>query len=367
MIEAAQLTVDLTALAANWQLLAGEVAPARCGAVVKADAYGLGAVHVVRALLAAGCREFFVALLDEGARLIDELGSHWPRDARLHVLHGALPRTEGEFLQRRLVPVLNGLDQVARWRELAGREGRRLPAAIQVDTGMSRLGLSPREFAVLNDTPGLLVGIDASLIMSHLASAEEPANPFNAEQLQRFSAVRCRWPRALGCLANSSGIFLGRDYHFDLVRPGAALYGVAPTIGRPNPMKPVVRIQAPLIQFREISAGEAVGYNQTWRAKRPCRIATVSVGYADGYLRSASNRAVLHLGDAVLPVVGRVSMDTVTVDATDVPIDRLVPGTPVDVLDESQDVNSLAQQSGTNAYEVLTSLGARYRRQYVDA
>ena len=361
----AWLSVDLGALAGNWQLLARQVAPARCGAVVKADAYGLGAVHVVRALLAAGCREFFVALVDEGVRLLDDLGPQWPGDARLHVLHGPLPGEERDCLARGLVPVLNSLDQVERWRALALQQGRRLPAAIQGDTGMARLGMALADAARLAKAPEQLEGIVPTLVMSHLASAEEPHNPLNALQLLRFGALRAHWPLALGCLANSSGAFLGRDFHFDLVRPGAALYGVAPTVGKPNPMQPVVRVQARLIQWREIAAGDAVGYNHTWHAHRPSRIATVSVGYADGYLRSAGNRACLRLEGASLPVVGRVSMDTVTVDATDVPVDRLVPGTLLDVIDDAQDINALAAQAGTNAYEILTSLGTRYRRCYL--
>lgn len=362
---AAWLTIDLGALVGNWQLLARQVAPARCGAVVKANAYGLGAMPVVRALLAAGCREFFVALVDEGVRLLDDLGPLWPDDARLHVLHGPLAGEEGECLARGLVPVLNSLDQIERWHTLALEQGRRLPAAIQGDTGMARLGLTPADAALLGQAPDRLEGIAPTLVMSHLASAEELHNPRNALQLLRFGALRAQWPQALGCLANSSGIFLGRDFHFDLARPGAALYGVAPTAGRPNPMQPVVRVQARLIQWREIAADTAVGYNHTWRAARPSRIATVSVGYADGYLRSAGNRACLRLEGIRLPVVGRVSMDTVTVDATDVPADRLVPGMPLDVIDAVQDINALAEQAGTNAYEILTSLGARYRRHYL--
>jgi alanine racemase len=366
---AAWLTVDLTALVANWRFLAGQVAPARCGAVVKANAYGLGAGQVVRALLAAGCREFFVALVDEGVRLLEDLGAEWPADARLHILHGALPGAERECLARGLVPVLNSADQIERWTALARDKGRTLPAAIQFDTGMARLGLPHAEAAALAERHSAMEGVDLTLVMSHLASAEEPGNPLNALQLQRFSAIldvmRRRAPRSLGCFANSSGVFLGPSFHFDLVRPGAALYGVAPTVGEANPMLPVVRIQARLIQSREVAAGDAVGYNHTWQASRPSRIATVSVGYADGYLRSASNRACLRMGDAVMPVVGRVSMDTVTVDATDISPDRLVPGTPVDVINDDHDINALAVQAGTNAYEILTSLGTRYRRQYL--
>lgn len=361
---AAFLTVDLTAVVRNWHTLAAMAAPARCGAVVKADAYGLGATPVVRALLQAGCREFFVALIDEGIRLRQSLGDAWPSDARLHLLQGSLPGAEAECLQRGLVPVLNSLDQVQRWQALARAQGRVLPAALQVDTGMARLGLPPAVLDRLLQAPQGLAGIAPTLVMSHLVSAEDPADPVSGRQLALFRPCRALFPAAAGCLANSSGIFLGRDYHFDLVRPGAALYGVAPVLGRPNPMQQVVGVQARLIQWREIATGEAVGYNHTWRATRPTRLATVAVGYADGLLRSASNQGTLRFQGRRVPLVGRVSMDTVTVDVTDVDASLLVPGALFDVLDAQQDINSLAQQAGTNAYEILTSLGSRYRRQY---
>lgn len=363
---AAVLTIDLGALADNWRALSRRAAPAHCGAVVKADAYGLGATPVVQALMQAGCREFFVALVDEGIRLRESLRDAWPHDARLHVLHGALPGTEGDCLAHGLVPVLNSEDQVARWQALARAEGHKLPAALQVDTGMARLGMAPAVLSRLAARPDGLSGLSTTLLMSHLVSAEEPGDPVNRRQLELFRPWRERFPAALGCLANSSGIFLGADYHFDLVRPGAALYGVAPVAGEPNPMKPVVRVQARMIQSREIAAGEAVGYNHTWRARRASRLATVSVGYADGYLRSSSNRSHLRCGGVAVPLVGRVSMDTVTVDVTDVDVSLLAPGALFDVVDHEYDVNALAAEAGTNAYEILTSLGTRYQRQYVN-
>lgn len=363
---AAILTIDLRAIADNWRRLSERVAPARCGAVVKADAYGLGAPAVVRALLQAGCREFFVALVDEGVVLLEALGASWPADARLHVMHGPVPGAEPDCVAHGLVPVLNSLHQIERWQAQASQIGRPLAAAIQVDTGMARLGLSPSSLDGLVSRPGALDGVLPTLIMSHLVSAEDSADPVNRLQLERFRALRPLFPGAKGCLANSSGIFLGRPYHFDLARPGAALYGVSPVVGEANAMRPVVCVQARLIQWREVASGEAVGYNHTWRASRPSRIATVSVGYADGYLRSGSNRAQLRLNGTRLPIVGRVSMDTVTVDATDVPVDQLVPGSLVNVLDDVQDINALAQQAGTNAYEILTSLGTRYRRCYTN-
>lgn len=363
---AAFLRIDLEALCDNWRLLASRVAPALCAAVVKADAYGLGVEPVVRALLRAGCREFFVALVDEGIRSLDALGDIWPTDARLHVLNGAMPGAELDCLARGLVPVLNSLDQIERWQRLAQREGRALPAAIQGDTGMARLGLAPAELRLLDAEPHRLAGIEPTLVMSHLVSAEDPANPMNRLQLQRFLALRARWPAAMTSLANSSGVFLGPDFHFDLCRPGAALYGIAPMAGHPNPMRAVVQVQARLIQCRELGAGEGVGYNHEWKAPSGgARVATVSVGYADGCLRSLTNRSTLRFQGQAVPLVGRVSMDTITVDVSSIAPGSLVPGAPFDLLDEAHDIDALAAEAGTNAYEILTSLGLRYRRSYI--
>ncbi|MEO8299314.1 MAG: alanine racemase [Burkholderiales bacterium] len=359
-LPAATLTIDLAALCANWRHLAaqGPVAGA-CAAVVKANGYGLGARPVAAALYAAGCRHFFVALVDEALHL----RPHLPADTQLFVLHGALPGAEADCAAQQLIPVLNSLEQIERWRAQAARSGRRLPAALQVDTGMARLGLVPDEWARVDAQA--LQGIEPVLLMSHLVSAEDPADPINALQLQRFQTARRHWPGVPCSLANSSGVFLGPDWHFDILRPGAALYGVAPTLGRANPMRPVVRLQAPLIRWHRVEAGAGVGYNHIWQAQGPRHIATLSVGYADGWLRSLSNRASLRFQGQTVPLVGRVSMDTITVDVTDVAPDRLQPGVGFDLIDELHDINVLAAEAGTNAYEVLTSLGQRYHRNYL--
>jgi alanine racemase len=300
-----------------------------------------------------------VALVDEALHL----RPHLPADTHLFVLHGALPGAEADCAAQRLTPVLNSLDQIERWRAQAARSGRRLPAALQVDTGMARLGLVPDEWERADAQA--LEGIVPMLLMSHLVSAEDPADPLNALQLQRLHAARRHWPGQPCSLANSSGVFLGRDWHFDLLRPGAALYGVAPTLGQANPMRPVVRLQAPLIRWHRVEAGAGVGYNHTWQAPGPRQIATLSVGYADGWLRSLSNRASVRFQGQALPLVGRVSMDTITVDVTGIAPDRLHPGAAFELLDEVHDINALATEAGTNAYEVLTSLGQRYHRNYL--
>ena len=354
------LTIDLEAIRDNYRLLCSKAGRAACAAVLKADAYGLGAARIAPVLAQAGCRHFFVAHLDEGIALRPYL----PVDAELFVLHGPLPGSEPEFVRHGLMPVLNSLSQVAAWRNLAANLDRPLPAIIQIDSGMSRLGLSPSEVAEWFALPDFLNGISLRYLMSHLACAEHQAHPMNQMQLQAFNAVLERLPGCQASLANSSGIFLGPDFQFDLVRPGVALYGVAPVVGVANPMRSVVRLQAKIIQTRTIEAGVGVGYGFSYRAPNRRRIATASVGYADGWLRSFSNRGVAMIGDVAVPLVGTVSMDTMTLDVTDIPPDRLQPGALVDLISAAQTVDAVAAQAGTIAYEILTSLGNRYRREY---
>lgn len=374
---AATLTIDLGAIVENWRFLsarfggsgvcAPSTSPSRssCAAVVKADAYGLGLAEVGPALYQAGCRDFFVALMDEGI----QLRALVPSDATVYVLHGPQPGAEIECAQHALIPVLNSPDQLQRWSNLANSRGERLRAALQVDTGMHRLGFDARGFEnmALESMRGKLSAIEPVLLMSHLVSAEEPADPINRVQLEQFEITRERWPGLRCSLANSSGIFLGPAWHFDLLRPGAALYGVTPVPNQPNPMRSVIHLRAPIIQVRTIAPGDRVGYNHTWRASRPTRVATLSVGYADGYLRSLSNRATVRFMGQSAPLIGRVSMDTVTVDVTGLPEHALVPGAQVDLIDSIHDINQVATEASTNAYEILTSLGPRYRRHYLAA
>jgi alanine racemase len=360
MTEAGVLTVDLDAISGNWRRLAARAAPAACGAAVKADAYGLGAARVAPALYTAGCRAFFVAHQAEGAALRPLL----PADAALYVLHGPAPGAEDEAAATGLTPVLNSLGQIAAWRAAATRVGRPLPAALQIDVGMARLGLPEAEVAALAADPGLLSGIDLRLVMAHLAVAEAPDHPSNAAALARFRAARARLPAAPASLSNSSGVFLGADYRFDLVRPGAALYGVNPGDG-PNPMRPVVRLSAPVLQLRDLNPGEAVGYGWTWTAERPARIATVALGYADGWPRTLSNRGCAFFRGARLPVVGRVSMDLVTLDVSALPEGALGAGAMVDFLTDAHGVDAVAAEARSIGYEILTRLGPRFTRRYV--
>ncbi|MGH8807913.1 MAG: alanine racemase [Noviherbaspirillum sp.] len=355
------LTIDLDAVRVNYRRLRRQAGAAACAGVLKADAYGLGAARIAPALAAEGCRHFFVAHLDEGIALRPMV----PEAAEIFVLHGPPPDTEPEFLRHRLIPVLNSTEQIAGWRRMARLSGRRLPAIVQVDSGMSRMGLAPAEVdAWLND-PDFLRGIELRYLMSHLACAECPEHPMNASQLLAFNELRARLPRCPASLANSSGIFLGPDFHFDLVRPGAALYGVAPVANAENPMRPVVRLQARIIQTRTIADGDAVGYGVTYRARGRRRIATIATGYADGWLRSLSNRGVALAGGVRTPIVGKVSMDTCSIDVSEVHPDLVFPGACVDLISPEQTVDDVAALAGTIGYEILTSLGSRYHRAYV--
>lgn len=357
----AVLTINLDAVRENYRRLRSQAGNAVCAAVLKADAYGLGAACVAPVLAAEGCRHFFVAHLDEGIALRPYL----PEQAEVFVLHGPPVDSEAEFVRHRLIPVLNSLPQVSGWRRAARHLNRRLPAIVQIDSGMSRLGLSPAEIDAWQDDPDFLLGIDLRYLMSHLACAERPDHPMNALQLSSFNALRKRLPSCPASFANSSGIFLGRDFHFDLVRPGAALYGVAPVAGAENPMKPVVRLQAKIIQARTVECGDRVGYGATYRAAERRCIATVAVGYADGWMRSFSNRGCALVDGMRMPMVGTVSMDTCAIDATDARPGRLFPGAFVDLISDQQTVDAVAAMAGTIGYEILTSLGRRYHREYI--
>jgi alanine racemase len=357
----ALLTIDLDALCANWRHLRSRLAGAACAGVVKADAYGLGAERVAPALYAAGCRHFFVAHLDEAIRL----QPHLPADAELFVLHGVPPGAERECVARAVVPVLNSLQQLDAYASLGRAMQRQLPAIVQLDSGMSRLGLSADEVRVLAEDAQRLNGLQLRYVMSHLACAEQPQHPANEAQRERFDAMRALLPATPASLANSSGIFLGARFQHDLVRPGAALYGIAPVAGAPNPMQPVVRLQGRVIQTRRVDTGTGVGYGLTWQATQPTRLATVSVGYADGFLRSLSRRAVAHAGGIELPLVGTVSMDTITLDVGALPEGALPPGSLVDLIGAHQTVDDVAARAGTIGYEILTHLGQRYARRYI--
>jgi alanine racemase len=355
----ALLDIDVAGIVANWRLLRDKSAPAECAAVVKADAYGLGATVVAPALAAAGCRSFFVATLDEGLALHKCLPAH----CEIAVFNGPIASSAAEFAEAGLVPVLNHPGQIAEWAGLAAKRGS-LPAMLHVDTGMARLGLSPREFANLADAFHHTRAIRWRALLSHLACAEAPGHPLNREQYSRFLQVRSRLPQLVASLAASSGIFLGPGYHFDLVRPGVALYGVNPQPGRPNPMRQIVRLRARILQIRDVDAGDTVGYGAGHVMAGAGRLATVAVGYADGWLRSLSHRGSGRIGGVRVPLVGRVSMDLAVFDVT--AVDPLVarPDAFIELLGEDYGVDAAAADAGTIGYEILTAFGRRYHRCY---
>ncbi len=356
------LTIDLGAIAANWQALGSRAANAECAAVVKADAYGCGIEQVVPALATAGCGTFFVAHLDEARRARAAAS-----DAAVYVLNGLLPGSAPAYAQANLRPVIGSRAELEEWTAFRVASGWRGAAALHFDTGMNRLGFSDHGAAELAAGLGQDHGI--ALVMSHFACSEED-HPLNALQVARFRAVRDHFPGIPGSLSNSSGIFLSASAHHDLLRPGVALYGANPLPGRPNPMQPVVSLHSRIVQTREIPAGATVGYSATWTARRPTRLAVVSVGYADGFLRGASASDARPDGaEAIVagqrcPLAGRVSMDLIVVDVTNVEETEVSRGNLVTLLGDGIGVDDLAARAGTIGYEVLTSLGRRYRRVY---
>ena len=365
-----RLTIDLDALKANYRRLCDEIGPnVACAAAVKADGYGLGIGRVGPSLADAGVRRFFVAHFDEALRLKDALAARTPPETiaacEIFVLNGLIAAPEREYLAEDVRPVLNSLGEVEAWHQAAGRAERPLPAALHVDTGMCRLGLPDSEFRALITSRELLQGVDLRMIMSHLACADMPEHPLNGQQLAAFREVRAAFPQIPASFANSSGIFLGPDYHFEVARPGVALYGINPLPGQVNPMRQVVRLQGKILQLREIDAPQSVGYGAAYQAAGPMRIATVAVGYADGYLRALSDRGHAWIGDRRIDVVGRVSMDLLALDVTAIPGDAAAPGTMVDLFDPEAGADSLAAEAGTIGYEILTSLGQRYHREYL--
>lgn len=341
----AQLTIDLDAIATNWRRLS-QLCRSETGATVKANAYGLGVARVARRLAEEGARSFFVALTEEAAEVRKAVGS----GPKVYVFSGHMAGDARNIRNLDLIPLINSADQLVRHLEALPRH----PFGLQLDTGMNRLGMEPAEWKALRE---VALSAEPELIMSHLACADEPEHLMNGQQLDAFLDMTAgtTQPRSL---AATGGIFLGPEYHFDLVRPGIGLYGGLPY----DDARPVVRLSLPVIQTREVSAGEAVGYGCSYIASTPRKLATVAAGYADGLLRSLSNSGALWAGDTRCPLVGRVSMDLITVDITEL---ETAPES-LDILCPKQTIDALGEAGGTIGYEILTSLGARYRRRYVE-
>jgi alanine racemase len=359
----AVLEVDLDGIVANWQALCRRHPTGPVAAVVKADAYGLGAARVATHLFAAGCRHFFTAHLSEALALRPLLPG-----AMLAALNGPPPGSEYDHLGHDILPVLGSTEAIDRWTALARREGRRLSVMIHVDTGMNRLGLDADEVGTLTADPHRLDGLKLAYVLTHLVAGELPDDPANDEQLKRFAASCAALPQAPRSLANSSGLYLDSRFNSDLARPGAALYGVNPTPGQPNPMAIPLRLRARVLQVRTIAAGEGVGHNATWRASRRCRIATLGIGYADGWRRTLSGKGLVArpVGPAFdgppVPLVGRISMDLTTCDVSEHP--GIASGDWLELMGPLMTPDQVAEAAGTNAYEILTGLGRRIVRTY---
>lgn len=354
----ATLTVDLDALGKNYAFLAEKVAPCACSAVVKANGYGLGIAPIAQTLWNAGNRLFFVAQLDEAI----ELRALLP-EATIYVLNGLFAGEENIFAALDLVPCLNDGVQLALWQAHALCVQRQLPAILHVDTGLNRLGFNVRDFKAL----GAVKHLDLHYIISHLACADDPENEMNKHQRDLFISATQHFPQIKKSLAASDGIFCGTRFHFDLVRPGAALYGLNPRPGLDNPMRQVVRLQAPIIQLRTVDSDGTVGYGASARVTARQRLATIALGYADGFLRSLGNQAILYWGDHELPVLGRVSMDLITVDVSSLPEEALKVGDMLDIFSRYQTPDQLARKAGTIDYELFTTLGRRLERHYIEA
>lgn len=360
------ITVDLGRIAANWKALAAKVGPARCGAVVKADAYGLGAARVIPTLARAGCTTFFIATPDEA-----ELARKRAPDADIYALDGLVGNAAATFAHLGVIPVLSTLDDVVAWSALCRARGEKLPAAIHIDTGLHRLGLPVRDARRLAAEPSMRAGFELSLVMSHLASADNPRDPKNRDQLLAFETLSALFPGIPRSLAASDGLMLGPAYHFDLVRPGYALYGGQASQITPAPVKAAVSVAARILAVTDVAPGETVGYSATWRAKRPSRIATIAAGYADGIPRNASSpdgRAGGHvlITGHLAPIVGRVSMDLITVDVTDLPEGAAMPGEFAKLIADGLTIEDAGFSAGTIGYEILTRLGRRFTRLYLD-
>jgi alanine racemase len=360
--QAACLTVRLGAVVANYRTYRRLAGPTAVAAVAKADAYGLGAGPIVTALAMAGCDSFFVARLEEGIGLRQLL----PR-ARIFVLDGAAPDAVPALLSYRLTPALNSLAQIAAWSAAAAVGGAPLDAVLHVDTGMNRLGLAGEELATLSaEQTSRLRGLNLVLVMSHLACGDEAANKMNSQQLSRFRQALAMLPPAPASLAASHGAMLGPEYHFDLVRPGVGLYGADPRgqegglgTSAPNLMQTVAVLTARVLPLRRIDSGESVGYAATFRAKRPTMLASIALGYADGVPRALSNKGVALLKGVRVPVVGRISMDLITLDVTGLMVEI---GDEVELLGDGLTLGEVAALAGTNEYEILTRLRRAPRR-----
>lgn len=354
-------TIDLDAIVANWRHIGQRSGAPRTAAVVKADAYGLGARAVVPALVAAGCEAFFVAELGEALDLLDLIPDHgW-----IAVLGGLMPGAEAMCAQAGVLPVLNSMGQARRWQAQGQAWGAPLPALLQIDSGMSRLGMSAREAAALAVDPAFRAAVPLRAVMSHLANADDPQDPANLAQLHAFHAAAAPFPDVPRSLANSGGCLLAGDFGYDLARPGIALYGAQPSTRADPAIRPVLKLEGRVIQIREVAPGTRAGYGLTWQAQVPSRLATLGLGYADGWMRSLTGSGAACWQGHRLPFAGRISMDSTILDITALPEGALAEGDLVELIGPHRPIEQVAAEAGTIPYEILTSLGSRYARHYL--
>ncbi len=366
-----RLTIDLNGLVANYKLLAKHASPAKCGAVVKANAYGCGIEQVVPALLAAGCETFFVALVEEGMRV-----RKIAPDTRCFVLNGVFAGAEKVIHEHGLVPILNTLNQTERWAAFAKAHGAPLPCALQMDSGMRRVGMSPADVERVAGQNHLRDHLDIQLFMTHFACADDVGHPKTDLQQEIFEQTSALFPDVPRSAANSAADLQSSGLTYDLARPGVALYGGEALNDVPNPMEPVVTLEGRIMQITSGESGDSVGYGGTETLTRKSRIAYISVGYADGYLRSGSHTGVplravtqsttAHFKGHTLKGVGRISMDMCGFDVTEVPENEINEGDWIELFGPNVPIDDVARATGTIGYELLTGLGDRYSRIYIE-
>ena len=362
------LEIDTSKLVANYHHLQKQAPSALCGAAVKADAYGLGCNDVSYHLSLAGCDHFFVVHLEEGILLREYLKLMLPnKNPTIYVMSGVLPNTEDLLIRHNLTPTLITPHQVNLWQRAALKHEKQLGAVLHFDTGMARTGLSRSQAQDLASNPQDLEGVHVEVIMSHLACSNELENPFNQHQLKSFGELSAMFPNIPQSLSNSWGIFLGHQFHKNLVRPGGGIYGLSLTKKQNNNIpgiQNVISLKARIVQIQNIQKGATVGYGGTFKAPRPTRVATLGVGYADGYMRALSNRGVVKIGDHFAPIIGRISMDFATVDVTDIPEDQVYENGWALVLGDDVYPQDMAEKAGTISYELAVNLSRRYHRRY---
>lgn len=373
LINSGVLAIDLGALIQNYQILGDRVgANVGVAGILKANAYGLGLKEVATELKKQGCPQFFVATLEEALEL-----RSFDENTPLAVLGGLFQGQESTYIEKNIIPVLNSPDDIKRWNKWGQDENKKVPAFLHFDTGMNRLGLSRHEFEILRDDPSQFKAVNVQMVMSHFVAADDWAQAWAKEltiaQGDLFSDIAVRaeklWPNVKKSLANSPGAFRSPHYHYDMVRPGYALYGGNPTPEKTNLMHHVVSLKARILQIRRCKKHETIGYGASYKLNKDTRTATIAVGYADGFLRSASsskdNQAVVYYEGQPCPVIGRVSMDMVTIDISKVKDKPPAQGDAIEILGQHQSVDDLAKSASTIGYEILTSLGHRYKREYI--